>query len=74
MTMTDFSIFLIIGLILTIGVFGSDLLKKIKFPQILGFLLVGLALNIFLTLIGQDLVITEFLDIIVAVTLAFIGV
>ncbi|MHA2247595.1 MAG: cation:proton antiporter [Candidatus Hodarchaeales archaeon] len=71
--MTDFSIFLIIGLILTIGVFGSDLLKKIKFPQILGFLLVGIVLNIFLTLIGQEFVITEFLDIIVAVTLAFIG-
>ncbi|MFX0149989.1 MAG: cation:proton antiporter [Candidatus Hodarchaeota archaeon] len=71
--MPDYSFLIFIGLIIAIGVIGSDLLKKIRFPQILGFILVGIGLNIFLTFIGQDISITEVLDIIVAVTLGFIG-
>ncbi|MFX0172330.1 MAG: cation:proton antiporter [Candidatus Hodarchaeota archaeon] len=71
--MPDYSFLLFIGLIIAIGVIGSDLLKKIRFPQILGFILVGIGLNILLSFLGQDISITEVLDIIVAVTLGFIG-
>ncbi|MFX0185432.1 MAG: cation:proton antiporter [Candidatus Hodarchaeota archaeon] len=71
--MPDYSVLLYIGLIIAVGVIGSDLLKKINFPQILGFMLVGIALNILLTFLGQDIRIAEVLDIIVAVTLGFIG-
>ena len=71
--MIDLSILAGFGIILTIGVIGSDFLKKIRFPQILGFMLVGVILNILLTAVNQDVIITDFLDIIVAVTLGFIG-
>jgi Kef-type K+ transport system membrane component KefB len=71
--MANYSVLLYIGLIIALGVVGSDLLKKIRFPKILGFILVGIGLNIFVTFIGQDFIITEILDIVVAVTLGFIG-
>jgi Kef-type K+ transport system membrane component KefB len=71
--MVDLSILALFGFILTIGVIGSDLLKKIHFPEILGFLLVGLSLNVLLRMFNSDFVITDLLSIVVAVTLGFIG-
>ncbi|MFX0086683.1 MAG: cation:proton antiporter [Candidatus Hodarchaeota archaeon] len=71
--MIDLSILAGFGIILVLGVVGSDILKKIHFPQILGFMLVGVILNIFFTLTDHTIVITDFLDIVVALTLGFIG-
>jgi Kef-type K+ transport system membrane component KefB len=71
--MIDLTLLVGFGIILTIGVAGSDFLKKIHFPEILGFMLVGVVLNILLTTVNHDVIITDFLDIIVAVTLGFIG-
>ena len=71
--MIDLTILAAFGIILTIGVVGSDILKKIHIPEILGFLLVGIALNIFLVLLNHDVIITDFLDLVVAVTLGLIG-
>ena len=64
--MIDLSVLAAFGIILTIGVIGSDFLKKIHFPEILGFMLVGVILNILLTAVNHEVIITEFLDIIVA--------
>ncbi|PWI49330.1 hypothetical protein CEE45_02005 [Candidatus Heimdallarchaeota archaeon B3_Heim] len=71
--MPEYEFLLQIGLILTIGVIGSNVLKKLKFPEILGFLLVGVFLNLFFLISGYDVNFTEILDIVVAVTLGFIG-
>ncbi|MHA2304756.1 MAG: hypothetical protein ACXACU_05125, partial [Candidatus Hodarchaeales archaeon] len=71
--MIDLSVLAFFGVVLTIGVIGSDFLKKIHFPEILGFMLVGVILNIILTAANHNVIITDFLDIIVAVTLGFIG-
>ena len=71
--MAEYTFLLQIGLILTIGVIGSDILKKINFPEVLGFLLVGVFLNIFFLLTEHQVNFTELLDIVVAVTLGFIG-
>ena len=63
-----------IGLILTIGVLGSDGLKKLKFPEILGFILVGIIAGLVLRPFGlfQEHYAT-ITNIIVAVALGFIG-
>ncbi len=71
--MINLSILAGFGIILVLGVVGSDILKKINFPQILGFMLVGVMLNIFFTLTDHTLAITDFLDLVVALTLGFIG-
>lgn len=72
--MTDLTILAILGFILTIGVFGSDLLKKIHFPEILGFLIAGVILNVSFLILGIDVVgLDGLLEIVVAVTLGFIG-
>jgi Kef-type K+ transport system membrane component KefB len=71
--MPEYEFLLQIGLILTVGVVGSNILKKIKFPEILGFLLVGVFLNLFFLISGHEINLTELLDIVVAVTLGFIG-
>ncbi len=71
--MIDLTILAAFGIILTIGVVGSNILKKIHVPEILGFLLVGVILNIFLVIVNHDVIITDFLDLVVAVTLGFIG-
>lgn len=71
--MIDLSILAAFGIILTIGIIGSDIFKKIRFPQILGFILVGVILNVIFGFLNQDVVITDFLDLVVAVTLGFIG-
>lgn len=71
--MADYSFLLQLGLILTIGVVGSDILKRINFPEILGFLLVGVFINIFFLITSHDVNLAEILDIVVAVTLGFIG-
>ena len=41
-----------IGLILTLGVLGSEGLKKLKVPEILGFILVGIIAGIVLRPFG----------------------
>jgi Kef-type K+ transport system membrane component KefB len=71
--MPEYEFLLQIGLILTIGVIGSNVLKKVNFPEILGFLLVGVFLNLFFIISGHEINLTELLDIVVAVTLGFIG-
>ncbi len=71
--MAEYTFLLQIGLILTIGVIGSNVLKRVNFPEILGFLLVGVFLNLFFVLSGHDVEFSELLDIVVAVTLGFIG-
>ncbi|UCE14818.1 MAG: hypothetical protein JSV04_06455 [Candidatus Heimdallarchaeota archaeon] len=42
----EITLILEIGLILTVGVLVSDGLKKLKFPEILGFILVGIIVYI----------------------------
>jgi len=71
--MIDLTILASFGIILTIGIIGSDLFKKIRFPQILGFILVGVILNVIFGFLNHAVVITDFLDLVVAVTLGFIG-
>lgn len=70
----EITLILEIGLILTIGVLGSDGLKKLKFPQILGFILVGIVAGLVLRPFGlfQEHYAT-ITNIIVAVALGFIG-
>jgi Kef-type K+ transport system membrane component KefB len=63
-----------IGLILTLGVLGSDFFKKLKLPEILGFLLVGILAGFIFKPFGlfqEDYV--GVTNIVVAVALGFIG-
>ena len=71
--MPEYEFLLQIGLILTIGVIGTNILKKVKFPEILGFLLVGVFLNLFFVVSGHNVNFSGLLDVVVAVTLGFIG-
>ncbi len=71
--MAEYEFLLQIGLILTIGVIGSNFLKKLNFPEILGFLLVGVLLNLFFLVTENKVNFADLLDIVVAVTLGFIG-
>lgn len=70
----ELALVLELGLILTLGVIGSDLMKKLNFPQILGFILVGIAAGLILKPLGlfqeNYVVIT---NVVVAVALGFIG-
>ncbi len=70
----EITLILEIGLILTLGVTGSDLLKKAKFPQILGFILVGIIAGIVLRPFGlfQENY-ASITNVVVAVALGFIG-
>ncbi len=70
----EITLILEIGLILTFGVLGSDGLKKLKFPEILGFILVGIIAGLVFRPFGlfQDHYAT-ITNIIVAVALGFIG-
>jgi len=70
----EITLILEIGLILTFGVLGSDGLKKIKLPEILGFILVGIIAGLIFRPFGlfQDHYAT-ITNIIVAVALGFIG-
>ncbi|MFX0122197.1 MAG: cation:proton antiporter [Candidatus Hodarchaeota archaeon] len=70
----EITLILEIGLILTFGVLGSDGLKKLKFPEILGFILVGIIAGLILRPFGlfQDHYAT-ITNVIVAVALGFIG-
>lgn len=70
----EITLILEIGLILTFGVLGSDGLKKMKFPEILGFILVGIIAGLVFRPFGlfQDHYAT-ITNIIVAVALGFIG-
>ncbi|MFW9904170.1 MAG: cation:proton antiporter [Candidatus Thorarchaeota archaeon] len=70
----EITLILEIGLILTFGVLGSDGLKKLKIPEILGYILVG----IFAGLVFRPLGLFQahyatITNIIVAVALGFIG-
>ncbi|MFX1505953.1 MAG: cation:proton antiporter [Promethearchaeota archaeon] len=70
----EITLILEIGLILTIGVLGSDGLKKLKFPEILGFILVGIIAGLVFRPFGlfQEHYAT-ITNIVVAVALGFIG-
>ncbi len=70
----EITLILEIGLILTLGVLGSDGLKKLKFPEILGFILVGIITGIVLRPFGlfQDHY-ASITNVIVAIALGFIG-
>ncbi|MFX0208484.1 MAG: cation:proton antiporter [Candidatus Hodarchaeota archaeon] len=70
----EITLILEIGLILTIGVLVSDGLKKLKFPEILGFILVGIIAGLVFRPFGlfQDHYAT-ITNIIVAIALGFIG-
>ena len=70
----EITLILEIGLILTFGVLGSDGLKKIKLPEILGFILVGIIAGLVFRPFGlfQDHYVT-ITNVIVAVALGFIG-
>lgn len=63
-----------IGLILTLGVLGSDALKKLKIPVILGFILMGIVAGIVLRPFGlfQEHY-ASITNVVVAVALGFIG-
>ena len=63
-----------IGLILTFGVLGSDGLKKLKIPEILGFIVVGIVTGIILKPFGlfQDHY-ASVTNVVVALALGFIG-
>ncbi|MHA1972299.1 MAG: hypothetical protein ACTSW1_04865 [Candidatus Hodarchaeales archaeon] len=69
----EIALLLEIGLILSFGVLGSDLLKKFNIPEILGFILVGVFTGIILRPMGlfqeNYAAITNF---VVAVALGFI--
>ena len=63
-----------IGLILTLGVVGSDTFKRLKLPEILGFICVGIVVGIVFKPLGlfqEDY--TGVTNIVVAVALGFIG-
>ncbi|MFX1285841.1 MAG: cation:proton antiporter [Promethearchaeota archaeon] len=70
----EITLVLEIGLILTFGILGSDGLKKLKFPEILGFILVGIIAGLVFRPFGlfQDHYAT-ITNIVVAVALGFIG-
>ncbi|MHA2227292.1 MAG: cation:proton antiporter [Candidatus Hodarchaeales archaeon] len=70
----EITLILEIGLILTLGVLGSDGLKKLKIPEILGFILVGIIAGIILRPFGlfQDHY-ASITNVIVAIALGFIG-
>jgi Kef-type K+ transport system membrane component KefB len=70
----EITLILEIGLILTFGVLGSDGLKKLKLPEILGFILVGIIAGLIFRPFGlfQDHYAT-ITNVIVAVALGFIG-
>lgn len=70
----EITLILEIGLILTFGVLGSNGLKKIKLPEILGFILVGIIAGLIFRPFGlfQDHYAT-ITNIVVAVALGFIG-
>lgn len=70
----EITLILEIGLILTFGVLGSDGLKKLKFPEILGFILVGIITGLLLRPFGlfQEHYVT-ITNVIVAIALGFIG-
>ncbi|UCG01561.1 MAG: cation:proton antiporter [Candidatus Heimdallarchaeota archaeon] len=70
----EITLILEIGLILTFGVLGSNGLKKLKFPEILGFILVGIIAGLILRPFGlfQDHYVS-ITNVIVAVALGFIG-
>jgi Kef-type K+ transport system membrane component KefB len=63
-----------IGLILTFGVLGSDALKKLKIPEILGFIVVGIISGIIFKPFGlfQDHYVSV-TNVVVALALGFIG-
>ncbi len=63
-----------IGLILTFGVLGSDGLKKLKIPEILGFIVVGIVTGIIFKPFGlfQDYYVSV-TNVVVALALGFIG-
>ena len=63
-----------IGLILTFGVLGSDGLKKLKIPEILGFIVVGIVTGIIFKPFGlfQDHY-ASVTNVVVALALGFIG-
>jgi len=70
----EITLLLEIGLILSFGVVGSDFLKKINVPEILGFILVGIVAGIVLKPMGlfqEDY--ATITNIVVAVALGFIG-
>ncbi|MHA2277165.1 MAG: cation:proton antiporter, partial [Candidatus Kariarchaeaceae archaeon] len=63
-----------IGLILTFAVIGSDVFKRFRLPEILGFIFVGIAIGIIIPPLGlfqEDY--TGVTNIVVAVALGFIG-
>ncbi|MFX0065953.1 MAG: cation:proton antiporter [Candidatus Hermodarchaeota archaeon] len=68
----EFVIILDLGLILVFGVLGSFILKKYGVPEILGFLLVGLVVNILLSA-SYSPTLLGFLNPIVVITLGFVG-
>ena len=62
------------GLILTFAVIGSDMFKRFRLPEILGFIFVGIAIGIVIPPFGlfqEDY--TGITNIVVAVALGFIG-
>jgi Kef-type K+ transport system membrane component KefB len=63
-----------IGLILTFGVLGSDALKKLKIPEILGFIVVGIVSGLIFKPLGlfQDHY-ASVTNVVVALALGFIG-
>ncbi len=68
----EFVIILDLGLILVFGVLGSFILKKYGVPEILGFLLVGLVVNILFSA-NYSPTLLGLLNPIVVITLGFVG-
>lgn len=63
-----------LGLILTLGIIGSDTIKKLHLPEILGFILMGILVGILFRPFGlfqEDY--TDITNIVVAIALGFIG-
>lgn len=70
----EITLILEIGLILILAVLGSDSFKKLKLPEIVGFIFVGIVAGIILRPLGlfqEDY--TNITNIVVAVALGFIG-
>ncbi|MFX0014737.1 MAG: cation:proton antiporter [Promethearchaeota archaeon] len=70
----EITLILEIGLILTLGVIGSDTFKKLNLPEILGFILIGIAAGLILRPLGLFQVsYSGITNAVVALALGFIG-